>query len=434
MKGTIKLNNYFYSSIALFLVFGLPILRYYDLPGTGIDLGALLTILLLLCSIVATSLPNSSGFFSARLYKSKRCFLVFAAWAIIVTLLYEILTKYNISNANSEYTVFSFLQAIQIICIISLFLSGNIDGQSAVRIYSVFVRVLLIIFGIQWILQIIGIQYSFQLPFHNFSDSWSALKQQTFGMQWGPTSLFSEPAHFCQYMLPYLAIVLFDDFQPKKRRFIISVIISVAIISTVSGNGIVCVALLWGYYFTFSENQLNAKRLFVFLGGILLFVCAFFILQKIDTINVMFSHLFRDTSGNQYYFSKADYRIYRGFDIYGKLPFLQKIFGVGYRHMHMFAVFNGIVSQYDSSFGNYEYFSTITQVLIYFGIVGFIPFVMHLYHFYKSNIKVVKALVILFVALCFSSTILFDSTHIVYAALMVALLQREISANEKVIQ
>jgi hypothetical protein len=134
----------------------------------------------------------------------------------------------------------------------------------------------------------------------------------------------------------------------------------------------------------------------------------------------MFSRLFIDTSGSSYSSTKADYRIYRGFDLYLQLPLNGKIFGVGYNHMQIFANKFNIVSQYDNSWSTYEYFSTITQLLLYFGVIGVTLFYKHLSALVWKSADVVKGMIVVMVALWFSSSMFLNNYHIMYMLLIIA--------------
>ena len=94
---------------------------------------------------------------------------------------------------------------------------------------------------------------------------------------------------------------------------------------SVSGNGVVLVFLCWGLYFTFFFFFYVRNRMLLFIIGAAVIIISFYILTQIDTINTMLSILF---TNNAYGYSKANYRVYRGFDVYSLLPMAQKIFGV----------------------------------------------------------------------------------------------------------
>lgn len=422
---TIKLCNHSFSKASFLIIFLLPLFRYYDVPGTSISSETVLSFLLLMCLIAAISLCRTPIVDSIELKRSRINFLIFGLWAFLITGIYEVFTSMNVTNPNSGFSVFALIQAVQVFVIIWLLLSGKIDGKDAFKIYEGIAKIVLFIFALQWLLLLTGVQVSFKLPLHEYNEASLGLNNIIFGMNTTPTSLFSEKAHFCQYLLPYLAICLYSDRLVRKRRMIKAVVVTVAMIMTVSGNGIIAAAILWLLYFLIFGKSKRGTRIFVAILGVAIMIIVFEILQRIDVFNSMFAQLFSDNSGGGYHFVKADYRIYRGFDLFGKLPILQETFGVGYRHMKMFATQAGIVSQFDSSNAAYEYFSSVTQVLLYFGVVGFIPFVNHLRLLLKTKYSAVCGTLILFITLVFSSAMFLDCSHMLYMAIIVIALDSE---------
>ena len=73
-----------------------------------------------------------------------------------------------------------------------------------------------------------------------------------------------------------------------------------------------------------------------------------------------------------------------------------------------------------SSNDAFEFFSTITQVLLYSGIVGGSLFALHIYNLWKEKNIMVKGLLIMALSIWFSSQMLFANSHIMYIALIVA--------------
>ena len=158
----------------------------------------------------------------------------------------------------------------------------------------------------------------------------------------------------------------------------------------------------------------------LFAIGIAIIVVSFYALTQIDTINTMLSMLF---TNNRYGYSKANYRVYRGIDVYSLLPTAQKIFGVGYYNMEAFASLHNIVSKYDTTWNIYEYFSAFTQILIYFGAFGFVLMVGHIVPLFKKQSNLTKSLVILLIAISLSSEVLLQGFHMMFLILILSSIQ-----------
>ena len=218
----------------------------------------------------------------------------------------------------------------------------------------------------------------------------------------------------------------------QKNRIKKAVIYSVCVVSTASGNGIVIVALIWLMYFAFfGEFKKRHHRFFVMIAGLVMLVGAFYALKQIPRFSDMFDRLFVDNSGSAFENTKADYRVYRGLDIFSKLPFWAQLVGVGYPHMFLFAQKYDIVSVYDLSWKLYEYFSAVSMVLLYSGGVGAFFCFKHFYALYKFKSKTVKGLIVITAALWCSTEMLFRTTHIMYILLIIAVLIREHAAQKQ---
>jgi formate hydrogenlyase subunit 3/multisubunit Na+/H+ antiporter MnhD subunit len=62
--------------------------------------------------------------------------------------------------------------------------------------------------------------------------------------------------------------------------------------------------------------------------------------------------------------------------------------------------------------------NALAQVLIYFGIIGFIPFYLFIKKIFIGKSKLIKSLVIAFGLMCVSSSVLFDTYWVLYLAII----------------
>jgi hypothetical protein len=412
-------NTRLISKILFYIIFSIPFLRYYDLFNTGLGMETILTfIVLLLCIYLSQSAyiqlyPEN--------WKARNWFILFSLWAIIVTIFYEVFTDINISSIYANYSLVVLIMLVIRLVIIYYLIGGRFDKRSCCNIYSKFVMLVIVVYIFQWILYTIGLNMSFKLPLMDFTNAWHGLySHKSFGMNPYPTSLFSERAHLVQYLAPYIALCLFSKTLIKGHRMLKAVLTSVVVISAVSGNGIIVVLIVWFLYFFMYSEIKKQYRIFAVVVGMVLIVGTYEVLKGIPMYQEMFNRLFIDVSGSSYSSTKADYRIYRGFDLYLQLPLNGKIFGVGYNHMQIFANKFNIVSQYDNSWSTYEYFSTITQLLLYFGVIGVTLFYKHLSALVWKSADVVKGMIVVMVALWFSSSMFLNNYHIMYMLLIIA--------------
>lgn len=412
LKFTI--SSFLTKSIVL-LILIMPIIRYYNFWGTNIGLEAVLKAFVLILLTLLLLVRNRQIFHESSIQKSGNWFFLFALYAAIVTLIYQSYPVYYQSR-SINFTI-AFIVSL---LVIFLLLYTNINYSCVFKIYTFFVWLMVAICVFQWILLIIGVRIPFNLPGLDYTNSWEQLSSQIFGMDEYPTALFSEKAHFCEYLIPYVAFCLFSKDFVKIHRIFKAAIISLLTIMSVSGNGVVLVFLCWGLYFTFFNEFDFRNRILLFIIGVVVITISFYTLTQIDTINAMLSILF---TNNTYGYSKANYRVYRGFDVYSLLPIIQKVFGVGYYNMETFANVNNIVSRYDTTWNIYEYFSAFTQILIYFGGVGFIFIVGHIVALFRNQSNLTKSLVILLIAISLSSEVLLQGFHMMFLILILSSIQ-----------
>ncbi len=410
-------NRRIISNTIYIIVFSIPILRYYDLLGS-LGLESFLWGITLICFFILMS--YESQLVDEEINKSKLLYLCFIIWSVCISLVYEFYTKYNIYSIYSHYTVLSYIMPLVAVFIVYEMLDGRLDATKAIDIYGKFVFCVVAVYIIQWILKVFGRELSFKMPFLHYSDSYYYLNARVFGMNSGSlSSVFSERAHFAEYIVPYIAICLYSKDLVKIHRIGKAVFLSIITVSTASGNGIIVVLIEWVCFLLFFGKLRNTTKILLILLGVLVSYILYNELQKIEVFNDLFNRLFVNNTGNEYLNTKADYRVYRGFDYFRQLPHLQQLIGVGYLHMSPFARINGLTSQYDSNTSVFEFFNTVSQVLLYFGLIGFAFFSAHLWNLYKSKSYSAKGLTIITVALWCSSQMLFNNTYIMYTLLII---------------
>lgn len=412
-KGwTISIGNTF-----IWIIMLIPLVRYYDLIGTGIAMENIMSLVALLCVVFlyGSGINNDC----LELHKSKLWFGMFAVWAMIITMGYELFSTLSVSNPAAMHSINSYIVMFINILLIAFILRGSIKYIDCIRIYETIITILVLIYAFQWVLYIIGISVSFKLPGFEFSSSWSHLKNITFGMSPSPRALFSEKSHLAQYMAPYIALCLYSDSIIKNRRFAKAILVSLVILSTVSGNGIILVGAEWLLYFTVFGNIKNTiTKVLVGVVGIVTLVISYYVMSSIEAFSSTFSIMF--STDSQYSSSKADYRIYRGLDYFTQLPISKKISGVGNDHMYLFSLQHGLKSQYDSSRQAFEYFSAWFEVALYYGLIGLALCIKHLVELFKSPSKAAKGLIAVMALLWMSTEMIFTNYHLMYVLIIVA--------------
>lgn len=358
------------------------------------------------------------GYIAFQIYKYKGkikpTLLLFMLWLIIITFLnysgnmtsinrmigelVSLLTVLTISQDSKGYKFITIYRTIALGCLI----------------YFIFQVLLMytISFPLQFTIPALPVKDELEFPFqilsyYNRSSSYIRFP--------GP---FSEPSHYAAYLMPLLIMELFDEEKRLKDKWKLPVCISVTMVISTSGLGILLCAVTWGFYFVFDYS--TTKNRLALLPVLLLAVLVLFALLMTysEQFYVTVSNLFFVTDISRFSDgSKADYRIYRGFSMYFQLPLLNKLFGVGYANMNDFALIHGINTIYDvQTSGSVEYYNGLSQILLYSGGFGFILWIRGMIGYVKGMSKVGKILFLIYVFYIIGSGTLFGTFASIFLA------------------
>lgn len=230
---------------------------------------------------------------------------------------------------------------------------------------------------------------------------------------------FSEPSIYAAYVIPLLIIYLYDDVKKNIYKIIL---LCITVYMSTSGLGFVMLIIEF-FLFVGLNSLKNRKKLlllpFIFVLLIILFSVAYNINP---TVKGMVDTLFVSDSTSA---SKADYRIYRGFEYFIKMPVISKIFGIGLYNATSFAKISQISTQYDLQGVFYEYLNGITQVLIYSGLIGTVVFALFLIKVYPKRSDIGIALFGAYVMVILATGMLFDSTAMIYLLILICISKQD---------
>ena len=210
-------------------------------------------------------------------------------------------------------------------------------------------------------------------------------------------SFFLEPAHYAQYILGYLAVVLADNSKHGKLLSREAVVISLALLLTWSGTAILSTLLLWTILF-FKLKIRKSIKYGLILPTVLLCACISFNYIRSTERGEEIMERKEEMSFQQSRVSSGMIRIFRGFLVYGDMPLDEKIFGVGT------GTIPDVIDHSKFLFMFYDfdrYVNTAQAVLIGGGIVGASFFLLFLINMAKKKSAYPLFLVSLFIGLSF---------------------------------
>lgn len=226
-----------------------------------------------------------------------------------------------------------------------------------------------------------------------------------------PSSFFSEPASFSQYVIPALCLYLSKK-QTKKNQIAIYVMLVGIIIST-SSLGILSAFLAW----IITLYRRTEKNLIKILGGIILLITIGFITINVNSyVSDSMSKIFGGEVNG-----KTDDRVYRGFAIFSQIPLEYKLFGIGLGNAEKIIKENAITTIYDSRwYTTYDYYNNISSALIYGGVVGGIAFILAFGVFLRKNDSASKTIAIVFLVMSCASSMFFNTMFLFYGVCLIA--------------
>lgn len=238
-------------------------------------------------------------------------------------------------------------------------------------------------------------------------------------------SLFLEPSHFSEFLLPLLAIELFNSKSHSAINFYV-VLITVVFLLMESGIGLIILALIWAIWFLY-----HSKNFPVYLKMILVLI--------VFPIAIGTSYFFRSDIGGNVLERTEEFgivdattstyvRIFRGYSLFDEFRILNKVVG-----MNSSLKIESIISKGDMFNLFLEddlSFNGIQSILIYGGIVGLLLFSLHFHYLFKMNGIEGRIIGIVFIGLSLMAAVYLKPTMLLCYALIYAYHREYVDAME----
>lgn len=214
-------------------------------------------------------------------------------------------------------------------------------------------------------------------------------------------SLFREPSHFAIFSLPLLAIELFYGDSNKWLSWM-SLFIIVTLFVLRSGNGFLgaFVLILIRTLLYFNKASLAQKAFMI----LVLLPISYFAISQYTNSELGQTVVDRvDNIGTSDESTSYD-RLIRGFELYGKLPFGNKIIGIPKDKISYYISSSGMSQAFTKNVINDKedtYLNGISTILVYYGIIGMLLFVFIYINVIRNNTIMGTSQIILFLLLMF---------------------------------
>lgn len=370
-------RNTWIGAIALALF---PILAQYSLPIMSYGY------IVLLAYFVIKFFDGQGCFF---FNKSMLTFIVFA--------LIQQLLVYMIGGTFSRNTNTYFFM---VVCLFLLISANRINRESFCKVYYIVGVICSVVVLYQFVMgNILGIpQSAIQLLPVSAEDQhyWMTDKIRASGF-------FTEPQAFGSFILPLLVHQLFE------KRMKSAVFLSICIFASTSSQGIIMAFIVWAIYL-FIYQRSAAKKLFIGTGVVGAAIIALVVLRNVGVFSFAIDKIL---SINLFSY---DIRLTKGFEIFFSMPFKDMLVGIGNGNLATYLVVGGFSFFWMSLTQEqlFGYITTMSNVLVSFGIVGFIFYI----NIFVKNFKTVsmrsRFILLLILMSSFTQTILFNAWFVLY--------------------
>lgn len=223
-------------------------------------------------------------------------------------------------------------------------------------------------------------------------------------------SIFSEPAHFAEFILPLLCILLFDEEQ--KKSWLLIALCMVSLLLSMSGTallGLLVVFLL--YIMKLLVARISSKKIFLLYFIILALPVGLYYYSQSEIGESVLSRTESVRDAQNATSASSEYvRIFRGYDVFGELETINKVFGCGNRDKIIESIpYSFYYSLFD---GSSFYFNGISTILLYTGIIGLLLYVLALLSIWKNNSFCGRSFLVLLVPLMMIASIVLNSTGV----------------------
>lgn len=228
-------------------------------------------------------------------------------------------------------------------------------------------------------------------------------------------SIFSEPAHLAQWLIPLLCIRLFSQ---QYRSLWKAGIVAVTILLTKSGNGMFALSAIGAFYVfnnLFKTGTLTSKiraSFFVAISVISVYVflnssLGAVVMDRKDTLSVT-------DEMDKGYATTSFMRIYRGYFIYADYSMSEKIFGhpsddAFWQHASHSGI-STLFKEHDT------YLNTVHRILIFTGLIGALLIILLVIDLWRDNSTSARAVLFVWIILSFISSGFFTGYTSIYLA------------------
>ncbi|MBM6619099.1 hypothetical protein [Bacillus suaedaesalsae] len=221
-----------------------------------------------------------------------------------------------------------------------------------------------------------------------------------------PPSFFGEPAYYSYYTLVGLVLSLFSNISRGEIiKYVIPILLSIGIIISTSTSGIYLLLLVWlFYFFKVSKEKSGFKKSFLLAPITSLLILIVFAIYLKTRKNDFFLKI-GDILSKPFEFEETS-RLGGSYDLFNYLDGIHRFLGTGFGNENIFLHLDSV------------YYNSITVILLSSGYLGFITFCAFAGNLLRKKGSINFLLALIYILLCFSSSILYSSFSVIYLTII----------------
>ena len=322
----------------------------------------------------------------------------------------------------------TFIKKVATFCLtfMAYYIIGRqiLDKRFFIKGYQIICGLLTFAIILQFVCGLAGHPFSMLPPGINLSSGVTSAEHAADLERVGRYStVFMEPAHQIQYVMPCLVVSLFDRNAKGLKGLRYPIFLSVGIIATTSMQGILGLGIIWGFYLRgiLKEHDKKAIAYLVLLSPVL--IAALNALLSSPIIQEQFYKKISSVGAiqNHQYGSSMFLRVLSGWFCYHDFDLFHKLFGCGYDNVREYIVKTGIAQKYYPDPEIIGYMNGMTLLLCQLGIVGFLLFfIFFMRCIPKKKTPAIKAMLLWWLIVMLTSMSLDSTSSLIPMLLMSA--------------
>jgi hypothetical protein len=338
--------------------------------------------------------PEIFFFFAMLAVSIRRTDINIPFFFLVVTIVYYLLVisfiKYNVESYVALNLSLTTSLRLLFYFSVLIFLSNKYFLRSFAAKLLVVVATFNSVYGLLqfFSFKFLGISLPWYLPFLNVQHGQRLITEQdyifeAFGFRF--SGLFSEPAHFSQYIgFGFLVLLFYDKgtLVTSTKKLFLSVLFLLALLLSASGTGFFVLAFIFLVFFLkLMFSSLNLKNFILGSSFFIFSSCAIFLLISSSEIFYLgIERVFNFSDTSSFYV-----RVFRPFIVFFSLDYIDMFFGVGYGNYSNYVFYKGMENAYESYLG-LAWTNSLGVFLVGSGVLGTsLIFSIYAYLFRKTD-------------------------------------------------